>query len=334
MIPVWRPDPESIAKAAQALQAGRLIAMPTETVYGLAANALDARALARIFAVKGRPFFDPLIVHVHSMEQARTLVLDLPPKALALMERFWPGPLTVVLPRAPAIPDLATSGLPSVALRYPRHPVATALLRQCGFPLAAPSANPFGGLSPTRPEHVAFAFDEGVDAVIDGGPCEVGLESTIIGFHRGEPTLLRAGGLALETLQECVGAISLDPGRGGDKAQTPPGHPQAIEAPGQLPWHYAPSTPLRLIAEPAAIADREGRGLLSFRGLGSTRGYLSVEVLSPSGDLIEAAARLFSCLHRLDAQGLKGIDAETVPDSGLGRAILDRLSKASRRPAN
>lgn len=331
MIPVWSPDAKALASAASALGRGELIGMPTETVYGLAGNALDAKALARIFAVKRRPFFDPLIVHVASRAQIDKLVSDIPSVAHRLMEAFWPGPLTLVLPRSGLVPDLATAGLSTVALRIPRHPVAQALLQACGFPLAAPSANPFGGLSPTRSEHVASAFSEGIAAVLEGGPCKVGVESSIVGFESGRPVLLRAGGVSLEALRDCLGfavkVASHSAEKGGEASENRP-----AMAPGLLPWHYAPATPLRLIASATDLSDRQGRGLLSFRGMASTRGYAAVEILSPSGDLEEAAARLFACLHRLDAQGLRGIDAEILPAQGLGLAMMDRLQKAAAKP--
>lgn len=333
-LPIWPTDngqlAVSLAKAKAALARGELVAIPTETVYGLAGHALNESALARIFAVKKRPFFDPLIVHVVSNVQVESLAVDVPSKARLLMQAFWPGPLTVVLPRRAVVPDLATSGLPTVALRQPAHPVTLALLETCGFPLAAPSANPFGALSPTRAEHVASAFQEGIAGILDGGPCSVGVESTIVGFDQGEPFLLRAGGLPVEDLIRVVGPISLDAGV-ADKG------PQSQEkaaplAPGRLPWHYAPTTPLDLLDAPRPVGERAGRGLLSFRGLEITRGYACVEVLSPAGDLHEASARLFACLHRLDARGLAGIDAEPVPEKGLGLAIMDRLRKAAARP--
>lgn len=333
-IPTWPTDAaqlaESLAKAKAALARGELVAIPTETVYGLAGHALNESALARIFAVKKRPFFDPLIVHVLSYAQVELLAAEVPPKARLLMEAFWPGPLTVVLPRRSVVPDLATSGLPTVALRQPAHPVTLALLETCGFPLAAPSANPFGALSPTRAEHVASAFQEGIAGILDGGPCSVGVESTIVGFAQGEPFLLRAGGLPIEDLIRVAGPLSLDVGGPGNGSQSQ--EKSAPLAPGRLPWHYAPTTPLSLLGEPRPVGEREGRGLLSFRGLEMTRGYACVEVLSPAGDLHEASARLFACLHRLDARGLKGIDAESVPEMGLGLAIMDRLKKAAARP--
>lgn len=337
MLPVWLTDTAhltaSLERARSALAQGELVAMPTETVYGLAANALNPEALARIFAVKRRPFFDPLIVHVGSVAQAETLAAEVPHKARLLMQAFWPGPLTLVLPRRSLVPDLATSGLPTVALRQPAHPVTLALLEACGFPLAAPSANPFGALSPTRVEHVASAFQDGITGILDGGPCAIGVESTIVGFAGDEAYLLRAGGLAVEDIVKVIGPIARDRGElAATETQENGSADPLVQAPGRLPWHYAPMTPLTLITGPMPLNARAGRGLLSFRGTESTRAYARVEVLSPSGDLSEASARLFACLHRLDAQGLTGIDAEAVPEVGLGLAIMDRLRKAAARP--
>jgi L-threonylcarbamoyladenylate synthase len=338
MIPIRFPDSPAVIAAAEALSQGDLVAMPTETVYGLAGDALNPKALARIFAVKQRPFFDPLIVHVASITQAESLVTKIPDVAFRLMERFWPGPLTLVLPRRENIPDLATSGLSTVALRQPNHPVALALLKACGFPLAAPSANPFGALSPTCAEHVASAFTQGITMVLDGGPCTVGVESTILGFEGETVRLLRPGGLSVEVLSEVAGPILPWLALQSDRLKDSDNPVQTVMAPGQLPWHYAPLTPMRLLSptELAAVSQdqRQKRCLLCFHGLSAADGYASVEVLSPTGDLVEAASRLFACLHRLDALGLTGIDAEILPKQGLGLAIMDRLEKASRRPGS
>jgi L-threonylcarbamoyladenylate synthase len=338
MIPIRFPDSLAVMAAAEALSQGDLVAMPTETVYGLAGHALNPKALARIFAVKQRPFFDPLIVHVASIAQAESLVTKIPDVAFRLMERFWPGPLTLVLPRRENIPDLATSGLSTVALRQPHHPVALALLKACGFPLAAPSANPFGALSPTCAEHVASAFTQGITMVLDGGPCTVGVESTILGFEGESARLLRPGGLSVEVLSEVAGPILPWRDPQTDSLNDSASSTRAAMAPGQLPWHYAPLTPMRLLSLSALAAipqnQRQKRGLLCFHGLSAADGYASAEILSPTGDLVEAASRLFACLHRLDALGLTGIDAEILPKQGLGLAIMDRLEKASRRPGS
>jgi L-threonylcarbamoyladenylate synthase len=329
MIPVLAPTPENIQRAAEALRRGELVGMPTETVYGLAGNAVDTAALARIFEVKRRPFFDPLIVHVAERADLDDLC-EVSPEAEILMGAFWPGPLTLVLAKKGSVPDLATSGLPSVAVRMPAHPVARALLRAAGLALAAPSANPFGGLSPTRAEHVATAFESGIDCILDGGPCEIGVESTVVGWEDGEPCLLRAGGVSLEALQQALG-------KKFRAAQAITEASQAQTSPGALPWHYAPRTPLRLLESLDAREDiiAPTAGLLWFgpeAPTGLPQGFASVENLSAQGNLPEAAANLFAALHRLDASGLNVIYAVLVPESGLGRAINDRLRKAAAAP--
>ncbi len=324
MIPVLEPTHEALRRAADALRQGRLVGMPTETVYGLAGHALDPIALARIFEVKRRPFFDPLILHVADETRARALWETVPPDAVLLMRDFWPGPLTLVLPKAPNVPDLATSGLPSVAVRVPAHPLAQALLREADIPLAAPSANPFGALSPTRAEHVARAFAEGIDCVLDGGPCAVGVESTVVGWEGGEPVLLRAGGVPVEALAKVLGK------RPGRPAESAADAPQV--SPGALPWHYAPRTPLRLLEETMTMTpeDRRGEGLVWF-GSGMPEGFARAENLSPAGDAREAATNLFAALHRLDTAGLRVIRAALLPDEGLGLAVNDRLRKAAAK---
>jgi L-threonylcarbamoyladenylate synthase len=307
-----------LAQAAQVLRQGGVVAVPTETVYGLAANALDAQAVARVFEIKRRPRFDPLIVHVADAEQARTVTADFPPAAEELARRFWPGPLTMVLPRSRGIPEIVTSGLPTVAVRVPDHPVALALIRQAGVPLAAPSANPFGRVSPTTARHVRDQLAHEVDFVLDGGPCRIGIESTIISLTGTKPVLLRTGGLSVEEVEEVIGPV-----------ERPLPDPDRPTAPGQLQRHYSPRTPLVLLGRDVPPADKVRAGLLSFRLPSSTEGFEAVEVLSPEGDLREAAAGLFAALHRLDAQGLDVILAEPVPHVGLGLAINDRLRRAA-----
>jgi L-threonylcarbamoyladenylate synthase len=313
---ILAPTPSNVERAARRLAAGELVAFPTETVYGLGADATNAAACARIFAVKGRPAFDPLIVHLAALDWLPRVAARVPAAAARLGARFWPGPLTLVLPKAHAIPGIVTAGLDTVAVRIPNHPVALALLRALGRPLAAPSANRFGGLSPTRAEHVARTFGDELATVLDGGPCAVGVESTIVDTSREPPSLLRPGGLARETLEAALGMTLLQA-------------PAVLErplAPGQLASHYAPRTPL-CFADGAPPPGRTG--LLAFRAPANVAGYAAVEVLSPAGDLTEAAARLFEALHRLDAAGLDAIVAEAVPETGLGLAIMDRLRKAA-----
>lgn len=302
------PDAGGVAAAAEILARGGLVAFPTETVYGLGADAGDGRAVAAIYAAKGRPAFNPLIVHVEDAAAARALAI-VPPEAEDLMAAFWPGPLTLVLRARPEVglASLALAGLPTVALRAPAHEVARALLRAVGRPLAAPSANPSGRLSPTRAAHVIEGLGGRIDAVIDGGPCLVGVESTILALDP-RPTLLRAGGLPAEALEEVLGQPLAAPAEGG-----------APTAPGQLGSHYAPRGTLRLDAQAAA----EGEVLLGF---GPVAGTLT---LSAPGDLREAAATLFDRLHELDAMGAMRIAVAPIPERGLGRAINDRLRRAA-----
>lgn len=313
------PTEENLEHAAHILRNGGLVAFPTETVYGLGANALKAEAVARIFEVKGRPTFDPLIVHVASPEMLSGVVAETPPQASALMARFWPGPLTLVLPKAEAVPGLVTAGLPTVAVRMPAHPVALDLIRRAGVPVAAPSANPFGYLSPTRAEHVERTLGSRVDLILDGGRSQFGVESTILLLAE-RPVLLRHGAVPLEVLEEVLGPVEL---------QVAQKHKPLV--PGQLPHHYAPSTPIRL-ARPhqVPLEERKRSGYLAFRDV--PKGFKVVKVLSPTGDLREAAAHLFEALHQLDRLGLEVIYAEPVPEEGLGRAIMDRLRRAAQDP--
>ncbi len=339
MAPVLTPTPAHIERAARALRAGRLVGMPTETVYGMAGDALDPAALAAIFEIKRRPFFDPLIVHVADTADVAALCRGIPGDARRLMDAFWPGPLTLVLPKAARVPPLATAGLETVAVRMPAHPVARALLRAAGIPLAAPSANPFGGLSPTTAAHVAHAFSEDVtghlDCILDGGACEVGVESTVVGWDEGEPVLLRAGGISREALEEILG-------RPVGRPVVAEGSPHGpVASPGALPWHYAPRTPLALPAQPTgpdathsettADTGAARAGLLWFGPDIPPKGYARVENLSARGDVREAAANLFAALHRLDAAGLDRIDAFLVPETGLGLAVNERLRKAAAK---
>jgi L-threonylcarbamoyladenylate synthase len=304
------PDAAGVAEAARLLAAGELVAFPTETVYGLGADATDDRAVARVFEAKGRPRFNPLIVHVPDAAAARRLAV-LGPEAERLAAAFWPGPLTLVLPLRPAagIAPLATAGLPTVALRVPAHPLAQALLAAVGRPLAAPSANPSGRVSPTRAAHVIEGLGGRIAAVLDGGACAVGVESTIVSLDGGQALLLRPGGLPAEALEACLGAPPVSPAA----------DPARPSAPGQLASHYAPAVPLRLNADAAA----PGESLLGF---GRVEG--AALNLSPGGDLVEAAANLFHFLRELDARG-RPIAVSPVPGTGLGRAINDRLRRAA-----
>jgi len=300
-------SPEAIAEAARLIVGGAPVAVPTETVYGLAADATSGEAVATIYAAKGRPSFNPLIVHVPDVATARKLA-DLPEAALRVADRFWPGPLTIVAPLRPdaGIASLVTAGLPTVALRVPAHPAMQALLRASGRPLAAPSANASGTISPTRADHVLRSLNGKIPLIVDAGQCPIGLESTIVAIEAATIRLLRPGPIAFQTLAEVAGLPI-----GSSSA--------AIEAPGQLEQHYAPSKPVRLGAEAA----RDGEWLIGF---GEIEGDAS---LSPRGDLIEAAARLFDLLHQADSSPARAIAIARVPDDGLGVAINDRLRRAA-----
>jgi L-threonylcarbamoyladenylate synthase len=310
-----------LVRAAAAIRAGGLVGMPTETVYGLAANALDPAAVLRIFAAKGRPTFDPLIVHVADAAQAWT-VAQPSARARLLAQRLWPGPLTLVLPRQPIVPDVVTSGLDSVGVRCPDHPLALALIRAAGVPLAAPSANPFGRISPTTAAHVSEQLGGMVALVLDGGPCRVGIESTVL-LVEPVPVILRPGGVTRERLEELLG----EPVAVADRDARAASLPQ--QAPGMLPSHYAPTKPLTIRGAGAPWPDDPAVGLLAFTGSDLPVTAHRVEVLSRSGDLAEAAAGLFAALRRLDASHAIRLQAEMVPDRGLGLGINDRLRRAA-----
>lgn len=312
-----------ISTSAEILRAGGLVAIPTETVYGLGADARNPMAVARVFEVKNRPRFDPLIVHVPDRTVAEEYVTEFPAIAARLAEAFWPGPLTIVLPKREVIPDIVTAGLPSVAIRVPDHPFAQQLLREAGLPIAAPSANPFGRLSPTTAEHVRSQLGDAVDFILDGGPSRVGVESTVVQVRNGELLLLRPGGVTVEELEAVAGAVTIP---------AADSHPStaAQPSPGTLPQHYAPGTPLFL--DERDIPQRAGQrvGLLCLQAPADSELYANVEVLSASGDLREAAANFFAALRRLDEAGLDAIIANRFPDEGLGRALNDRLSRAAQ----
>lgn len=297
------------------LSEGKLVGIPTETVYGLAGNALNEAAVLDIFRVKNRPAFDPLIVHVASHERLSVYVREVPPLAQRLAEALMPGPLTLLLPKAAIIPDLVTSGLDTVAIRIPRHPLTRQLLSLLDFPLAAPSANPFGYISPTTAQHVAQQLGEQIAYILDGGACEVGLESTIVGFENHQAVVYRKGGVAIETIEALIGPVRVQ----AHSSSNP-------QAPGMLKSHYAPRTPLRL-GMPVAEQAPERVGLISFRA--KTPSWPHHEVLSPTGSFAEAARNLFAALRRLDALGLDCIYAELLPEQDLGRAINDRLRRAA-----
>ncbi len=313
-------DDAGIAAAAARLRGGGLVAFPTETVYGLGADATDDRAVAGIFAAKGRPRFNPLIVHAPDLAAHRTWAA-FDDRALRLAEVFWPGALTLVLKRTPDAPvsRLVSAGLDTVAVRAPDHPVAQALMRAAGCPVAAPSANRFGKLSPTEAGHVEASLGPAVGLVLDGGPCPGGLESTVLSLTGESPVLLRPGLVTSDAIEAVVGPVDT---AGPAPPGTPPESP--LESPGMLAAHYAPRAPIRLDAGEAREA---GEALLAF-GDAPASGYAAERNLSPSGDLTEAAANLFRLLHELDALAPAAIAVSPIPEIGLGTAINDRLTRA------
>ena len=316
-------DPHAIDAAAAALRAGEVVAFPTETVYGLGADALNERAVAQVFAVKNRPRFDPLIVHLPDKATVLQYAAVVDARAVALMERFWPGPLTLVLRKRPLIPDLVTAGLDTVALRVPAHPVALALLRAVGRPIAAPSANPFGYVSPTTALHVREMLGDAIGLILDGGPCTVGIESTVCALTETDAVVLRPGGVTVEEIEAVIGPVAV-----AASSQADP------RSPGTLPRHYSPHVPLTLLA-PGESLPSPGKGqrvgLLTLTPRADVEGYVVVEALSKDGNLLEAAANLFAALRRLDGLGLERVVIEPMPERGIGRAIMDRLRRAAAR---
>ncbi len=312
--PLVPASEETIERAAQLIRAGELVAFPTETVYGLGGDATSEVAVARIFTAKGRPRFNPLIIHVPGVVEAERLA-TFDERAQMAAARFWPGPLSLVLPRRPdsGLSLLASAGLDTVALRAPAHAVAQALLRAAGRPIAAPSANRSGRVSPTTAAHVAAELGNRVALILDGGACPVGIESTVLDLTGAVPALLRPGGVTLEQLTEIFGHIDM----------APPDD-NAPRAPGRLPSHYAPDRPMRL----DAVDARPGEALLAF-GPEAPPGFAEILFLSRSGDLAEAAANLFAMLRHLDRPNFTGIAVMPIPESGLGRAINDRVRRAA-----
>lgn len=312
---------KDIGKAAVLLATGKVVAIPTETVYGLAGNAYDVQAVSRIFEVKDRPTFNPLIVHTNAISKIKDFVKEIPPLAYELAQALWPGPLTILLPRNEIIPDLVTAGNPMLAVRIPNHPLTLQLLASIEFPLAAPSANPFGYISPTTAQHVDSQLGDLIPYILDGGPSEIGIESTIIGFDEfGQVEVLRFGGVPIESIEKICGPINL---RIGLK--------KAPQAPGMLKSHYAPNTQLIVcdIAEVIPKLNPAKTGILSFTDMVEGVPAQNQRTLSSSGDLHEAAQGLFSNMRELDAMDLQIILAERVPDKGLGKAINDRLRRAA-----
>ena len=328
------PEPEAIAQAAELVRRGGLVAFPTETVYGLGANALDEKAVAGIFAAKRRPADDPIIVHLASAEELNRVVASVPPAAKELARRFWPGPLTLVLPKKPVVPDLVTAGLPTVAARVPDHPVALALIREAGVPIAAPSANLFGRPSPTTAEHVLEDLAGRVEIILDAGPTPIGVESTVLDLTRPVPTILRPGGLPREALEEALGEVRVE-----DKPVRGP-----APSPGMLDRHYAPRAPLTLVmgddhalrgflarvAREAAAQGRRVGLIVAEEDIPALKDAPAVlQALGSLEDPAGVARRLFSALRVLDALGVQEIYARDFGESGLALAVRNRLMRAA-----
>ncbi len=308
-----------ISKAVQLLLDGKVVAIPTETVYGLAANALNEDAVSSIFAIKKRPYFDPLIVHIGGENEVVKYASYYPELAQKLAKTFWPGPLTLILPKKEIIPDMVTSGLPFVGLRVPNHSLSLQLLKALPFPLAAPSANPFGYVSPTSAKHVADQLGDKIDYILDGGSCEVGIESTIVMFEKNNaPVILRLGGLSVEAIEECIGKVSLN-----ISSYSKP------NSPGQLDKHYATRTPLKLVNElDLNTINRALTGAIVFNKPIDNIPIENQRILSKNKSLAEASKNLFSAMRDLDACHLDLILTEMFPQEGLGLAINDRLRRA------
>lgn len=310
----------SVQAGAHAIRRGGVVAFPTETVYGLGADAFNADAVARIYEIKRRPLHNPLIVHVSNRQQAQSLASDLPRSAEMLMEGYWPGPLTLVLPKMPAVPDIVTAGNPTVAIRMPANALALEMIRLAETPIAAPSANVFGRTSPTTARHVADQLHGTYNVLVDGGACRVGVESTVLSLASATPLLLRPGGISREEIEKIIGAVQV--------AQPENTFGTRYDSPGMLPSHYAPSTPLVVVDTAERYAQRSDVGVIILQHPAVTfQG--PVAVLSQNGDLREAATRLYHALRTLDGIGLSLIVAEQVPPGGLGTAINDRLRKAA-----
>lgn len=304
------------------LEAGEVVGIPTETVYGLAGNALNDDAVLQIFKVKNRPQFDPLIVHTNSLEKVKTFVADFPQKAQQLAEAFWPGPLTLLLPKSEAISDLVTSGLGTVAVRIPNHPLTLELLSELDFPLAAPSANPFGYISPTSAQHVDKQLGKKIPYILDGGSSQVGIESTIVGFEEEETVVYRLGGASVEAIENVVGPVRLV----AHSSSNP-------KAPGMLKSHYSPRKPLYINAleEVLKAYDAQKVGYLTFKKTSPLVPAEHQRILSASGSYAEAAKHLFAYMRQLDALEVEVICTELLPEKDLGRAINDRIRRAAVR---
>ena len=312
---------KDIQKAIDLLTNDELVAIPTETVYGLAGNIFSETAIQKIFDTKKRPSFNPLIVHIPNVDYLPNVVKSIPEKAKVLANHFWPGSMTLVLPKSEKIPNTITAGKNTVAVRVPNHPVTLDLLQLLKFPLAAPSANPFNSISPTKPEHVENYFKNDIQMILDGGVCKSGLESTIIGFENDEPVIYRLGALAIEDIEAVIGKVSLK----NKKEENP-------DAPGMLAKHYAPKTKTLFTDDVLqTIQNESGKkiGVLSFSNSYKNDTVLTEIILSKDKNISEAASKLYNAMHELDAQNLDVIIIEKMPEIGLGVSMNDRLQRAS-----
>jgi L-threonylcarbamoyladenylate synthase len=313
---------KDLEKAISLLQNEELVAIPTETVYGLAGNIFSEKAIRSIFATKERPFFNPLIVHIPHADALNAVVAQVPEKAKLLAHTFWPGPLTLVLKKKASVPDLITAGKETVAVRIPDHPLTLQLLQSLDFPLAAPSANPFGSISPTTAEHVERYFGSKIKMVLDGGPCQKGIESTIVGFEGEQPVVYRLGSVSIEDIEDLIGNVRLTT------------HNEVLpQAPGMLERHYAPSTKTIIsenIEEDLKQFHSLNVGILLYTDRIINSPVKSKFILSSSGDINEAARNLYASLHLLDRQNLDMIVIEKLPDNSIGRALNDRIKRATK----
>ncbi len=317
---IFADSRENIEKGAAIIKAGGLVSFPTETVYGLGGNALDPSAVAKIFEAKARPSFDPLITHIAELEMLDRVAKISNKRIFDIIEKFWPGSLTLIVPKRDIIPHLVTSGLETMAVRMPDHKTALELIKLSTGAVAAPSANPFGYLSPTTAAHVDEQLGRKIEMVLDGGTCRIGVESTVLDVTGDRPIVLRPGGISLEELQREIPDVDIF-----NRTTTSP------TAPGQLKMHYSPLKPLHIVDSIDSVSDRNRAGALIFKKGPETDGFKSLEILSPQGDPVEAAARLFVALHNLDKSDIDIIYAEKIPEDGLGRAVMDRIYKASEK---
>ncbi len=311
---------EEIEIAGAIIRRGGVIAFPTETVYGLGANLFNTSAVTRIFAIKNRPLIDPLIAHIGKIDHIELLTYSLPDKATELVKKFWPGPLTIIVKRRSEIPDIVTSNLPGVGIRMPANKIARDIIIAAGIPVAAPSANPFGGISPTSAQHVRDELGDKVDLIINGGICSVGIESTIVSFMHDTPRLLRHGAISICDIEETIGPIDCTSTKSTNQ---PPC------APGNFERHYSPRT--KMILEENATASIGKCGYLMFKNYPDVSNVAVVEILSETGDLVEAAQTLYAKLRKLDNANINVIIAQQVPDIGIGKAINDRLKRATHK---